>query len=159
MRGVIQAGWSGLVSRSERTVTIGETSYDWLFPRTAAVVHHCGSGTTACGLRAGVPTVGIPIIGSQPLWAGRVAALGAGPAPVPYKKLTVDRLTEAISAAVSRPEYRAAAQEVSRRMAAEDAAGRVLAAVDRAAVDRTAVDRAAGISPPVLPGPVVTRSE
>jgi UDP:flavonoid glycosyltransferase YjiC (YdhE family) len=133
VRGVIQAGWSGLAGRSERTITIGETSYEWLFPRMAAVVHHCGSGTTAAGLRAGVPTVGIPILGSQPLWAGRVAALGAGPAPIRYKKLSAKRLTDAIAAAVSRPAHREAAQALSRRIAAEDGAGDVLAAVDRLA--------------------------
>ena len=133
MRGVIQAGWAGLAGRSASTITIDETSYDWLFPQMAAVVHHCGSGTTAAGLRAGVPTVGVPIIGSQPLWAGRIAALGAGPAPIRYKKLSATRLTAAISAAVSQPSHRAAAQELSRRMAAEDAAGDVLAAVDRIA--------------------------
>jgi UDP:flavonoid glycosyltransferase YjiC (YdhE family) len=141
MRGVIQAGWAGLAGRSASTITIDETSYDWLFPQMAAVVHHCGSGTTAAGLRAGVPTVGVPIIGSQPLWAGRIAALGAGPAPIRYKKLSAARLTAAISAAVSQPSHRAAAQELSRRMAAEDAAGDVLAAVDRIAARTVSGER------------------
>jgi UDP:flavonoid glycosyltransferase YjiC (YdhE family) len=140
MRGVIQAGWSGLAGRSEHTITIGNTSYDWLFPRMAAVVHHMGPGTAAAGLRAGIPSVGVPVLGSQPFWAGRVAAVGAGPPPIPFKKLSVKRLTAAISAAVSDPVYREAAQAVSRQIAAEDGAGQVLAALDQLA-DPTHVER------------------
>ncbi|NUP00107.1 MAG: glycosyltransferase family 1 protein [Nonomuraea sp.] len=130
-RGVISAGWSELAARSETTITIGETPHEWLFPRMAAVVHHCGAGTTGAGLRAGVPTVGVPILGDQPFWAGRVAALGAGPAPIPYKKLSAERLGAAISAAVSNPAYRQAAARIGERIAAEDGAGAVLAAVER----------------------------
>ncbi|MFG2050661.1 glycosyltransferase [Micromonospora sp. NPDC048935] len=130
-RGVIHAGWGDLTSRSDRTITIGETPHEWLFPRMAAVVHHCGAGTTAAGLRAGVPTVGVPILGDQPFWAGRVVALGAGPAPVPYRKLSVDRLTKALSAALGDPSYRTAAAGLRDRIATEDGAGNVLAALDR----------------------------
>jgi sterol 3beta-glucosyltransferase len=133
MRGVVQAGWAGLAGRSADTITIGDISYDWLFPRVAAVVHHMGPGTAAAGLRAGAPSVGVPVLGSQPFWAGRVAAVGAGPRPIPFKKLSADRLTAAISAAVTDPAYREAAQAVSRRIAAEDGAGQVLAALDRLA--------------------------
>lgn len=140
-RGVIQAGWSGLAARSQHTITIGETPYEWLFPRMAAVVHHAGAGTTAAGLRAGVPTVGIPILGSHPFWAGRVAALGAGPAPIPYKKLSVSRLTDAMSAALSQSAYRAAAEAVGRKIAAEDGAGNVLAALDRLADSASSIER------------------
>jgi len=34
--------------------------HDWLFPQVAAVIHHGGAGTTAAGLRAGVPTMIVP---------------------------------------------------------------------------------------------------
>jgi UDP:flavonoid glycosyltransferase YjiC (YdhE family) len=131
VRGVIQAGWAGLVSKSEHTMTVGHTSYEWLFPQMAAVVHHCGAGTTASGLRAGVPTVPVPILASQPFWASRVAALGAGPAPLRYQRLSADRLAAAVSAAVSEPSYRTRAAELSRRISAEDGAGNVIAAIDR----------------------------
>lgn len=131
VRGVIQAGWAGLAAATEHTITVGEAPHEWLFPRMSAVVHHSGAGTTAAGLRAGVPTVGVPILGDQPFWAGRVATLGAGPAPVPYRKLSARRLAEAITAAVSTPSYRERAQELSRRIATEDGAGAVVAAINR----------------------------
>ena len=47
-----------------------------------------GAGTTAAGLRAGVPSVVIPFFGDQPFWGRRVAELGVGPAPIPRRKLT-----------------------------------------------------------------------
>jgi UDP:flavonoid glycosyltransferase YjiC (YdhE family) len=130
-RGVIQAGWADLASRSAETITIRETSYEWLFPRVAAVVHHAGAGTTASGLRAGVPTVGVPILAYQPFWAGRVHTIGIGPQPVPYKKLSTERLGDAITAALSNPSYREAGAVLRDRIAAEDGAGKVVAAVDR----------------------------
>jgi len=36
---------------------------DWLFQHVAAVVHHGGAGTTACGLQNGRPTVIVPFFG------------------------------------------------------------------------------------------------
>ena len=32
---------------------VGDTPHDWLFPRTALVVHHGGSGTSHSAARAG----------------------------------------------------------------------------------------------------------
>lgn len=36
---------------------------EWLFKRVAAVVHHGGAGTTACGLVNGRPTTIVPFFG------------------------------------------------------------------------------------------------
>src|SRR5262249_25330775 len=38
-------------------LVIDDTPHDWLFPRCSLVCHHGGAGTTAAGLRAGLPTV------------------------------------------------------------------------------------------------------
>ena len=67
----------------------------------AAVVHHGGAGTTAEGLRAGVPAVIVPFVFDQPFWGARVKALGLGPDPIPQKSLTADRLARAIRIAVT----------------------------------------------------------
>jgi sterol 3beta-glucosyltransferase len=45
---------------------VDSISHSWLFPRMATVVHHGGAGTTAAGLRAGIPNVVIPFFGDQP---------------------------------------------------------------------------------------------
>jgi UDP:flavonoid glycosyltransferase YjiC (YdhE family) len=108
-------------------LAVGDVPHDWLFRRAAAVVHHAGAGTTAAGLRAGVPAVAVPLSTDQPLWAARIAALGAGPQPVPASRLTAERLAAAIRAAVTDERYREGAQGVARALAAEDAAAGVLA--------------------------------
>ncbi|MER7398012.1 glycosyltransferase, partial [Streptomyces sp. NPDC000151] len=59
VRGILQAGWAGLTAgeQADGILAVGDLPHALLFPRTAAVVHHCGAGTAAAGLRAGVPTV------------------------------------------------------------------------------------------------------
>ena len=52
--------------------------HDWLFPKMDAVVHHGGAGTTAAGLRFGIPTIIKPFFGDQYFWASRVVHLGVG---------------------------------------------------------------------------------
>ena len=110
-------------------ISIGAVPHEWLFPQMAAVVHHAGAGTTAAGLRAGVPTVSVPIFTDQPFWAQRVHQLGAGPAPIPYKKLNSDLLAAAISQAVSDPAYARSAQQISGLLASEDSVAPVAAAL------------------------------
>ena len=112
-------------------IVIGDAPHDWLFPKMAAVVHHAGAGTTAAGLRAGVPTVSVPMITDQPFWASRVTALGAGPKAVPYKSLSADSLAAAIRDAVSRDSYRSRAEEIAKQLATEDGALPVIRALDR----------------------------
>ncbi|WP_344617232.1 nucleotide disphospho-sugar-binding domain-containing protein [Dactylosporangium salmoneum] len=97
----------------------------------AEVVHHGGAGTTGAGLRAGRPTVVVPMLADQPFWGERVEALGVGPSPVALQELTVERLAAAIRAAVERPEHLAGATSLAARLAEEDGAGAVLARIER----------------------------
>ena len=85
----------------ENVFVVDSAPHSWLFPRMAAVVHHGGAGTTAEGLRAGVPTVIVPFVFDQPFWGARIKAMGLGPEPIPKKKLTADRLASAIRKAVT----------------------------------------------------------
>jgi sterol 3beta-glucosyltransferase len=94
----------------------------WLFPRMKAVVHHGGAGTTAAGLRAGVPSIVIPHGNDTPAWGRRVYELGVGPKPVPRKKLSAEKLSDAINAALS-VEIQAKAGELGRKIQSEDGAG------------------------------------
>lgn len=108
---------------------IGTVPHEWLFPQMSAVAHHAGAGTTAAGLRAGVPTVGVPIFTDPPFWASRVAALGAGPQPVPYKNLGVHALSAAISQAVGDARFAEGAGKVSKLLANEDSVAPVAEAL------------------------------
>ncbi|MGY5080116.1 glycosyltransferase [Streptomyces nigrescens] len=139
VRGILQSGWAGLTTRhtsaDDDLLTIGEVPHALLFPRMSAVVHHCGAGTAAAGVRAGVPTVPVPVTADQPFWAARLAALGVATAPIPFKDLSTDhavaRLAHAITQATAAPARRDHATAAAHRLATEDGAGEVLKAAER----------------------------
>jgi UDP:flavonoid glycosyltransferase YjiC (YdhE family) len=56
----------------------GYVPFSRLLPRAAALVHHGGIGTTAQGLRAGVPHLVMPMAHDQPDNAARLKRLGVG---------------------------------------------------------------------------------
>jgi sterol 3beta-glucosyltransferase len=97
------------------------------------VVHHGGAGTTAAALRAGVPAVVVPFHGDQPFWAAMVHARGVGPAPVPRKKLSVERLATALREAAHSDELAGAARQLGEKIRAEDGVGRAIASIVRLA--------------------------
>ncbi|MBN1437985.1 MAG: glycosyltransferase family 1 protein [Anaerolineales bacterium] len=101
-------------------LTVGSISYSWLFPRMGPVVHHGGAGTTGAGLRAGVPNIVIPFTADQPFWAGRVRALGAGPEPIPLRKLTAARLAAAIDRALTDGAMCERCREIGKKIDGED---------------------------------------
>jgi sterol 3beta-glucosyltransferase len=124
-RVVLLGGWAdaGGLDLPDSIFKIGAVPHDWLFPRMAAVVHHGGSGTTAAGLRAGIPTVIVPFFADQPYWGRRVHALGVGPQQIQRKALTVSKLAETINAAVQDEDMRANAAILGDKIRAEDGVG------------------------------------
>ena len=130
-RAIMFSGWSGLQKTDlpDSVLMVDSVPHSWLFPHVAAVVHHGGAGTTAAGLRAGVPSIVVPFHGDQPFWGRRVAELGVGPAPIPRTKLTVDSLAHAIQEAVSDQAMRARAADLGVRIRAEDGIANAVAVV------------------------------
>jgi sterol 3beta-glucosyltransferase len=129
-RGIVQAGWAGLEVAGADMLAIGDAPHDWLFPRVAVAAHHCGAGTTAAALRAGVPAIGMPGLGDQSFWARRLEQLGVSPTTVPQRKLDADRLASAIGTAIDATAFRNAARRVARSIGDEDGAARVVATVE-----------------------------
>lgn len=121
-RGILLSGWGGLRAHQQpgEIFILDSAPHDFLFPRMAAVVHHGGAGTTASGLRAGVPTVILPFIMDQFFWGSRISALGLGPEPIPQKKLTTDRLSQAIHQAVTDKDMIDRARSCGESIQAED---------------------------------------
>lgn len=144
-RGVLATGCGGLAATElpPNVFLLDEAPHEWLFPQMAAVVHHGGAGTTAAGLRAGVPTVICPFFGDQPFWGRRVASLGAGPQPIPQRRLSAEALAGAIAAAVGDGQMRARAAALGASLRAEDGVGRAVAAIE-AYAGRPATTLAAG---------------
>ncbi|MFE7444299.1 glycosyltransferase [Streptomyces chartreusis] len=129
LRGIVQAGSAGLAVDADDVLTIGDLPHALLFPRVAAVVHHAGAGTTAAALRAGAPSVPVPVAADQPFWAARLASIGAGADPIPFASLTAPRLADALVRVVRQQAYARAASVAARHMATEDGVGAVLKAL------------------------------
>lgn len=102
-RGIIATGWGGIsnIDLPDSVFKIESVPHDWLFPKCAAVVHHGGAGTTAAGLKAGIPTIVVPFFSDQPFWGQRIAKLGVGTKPIEQKELTVEKLSTAIDTVVN----------------------------------------------------------
>lgn len=100
VRALVSKGWGGLGDEKNTPDNIhmlGNVPHDWLFPKCKAVIHHGGAGTTAAGLKMGLPTMIVPFFGDQPFWGSRVAEKRAGAFNcIPYKELTVEKLAEGI---------------------------------------------------------------
>lgn len=131
VRGIVQTGWAGINADDDDILSVDELPHSWLFPRMAAVVHHCGAGTTAAGLRAGVPTVAVPGLGDQPFWAARLRNLGLSTDTIPQRALTTERLSEAIRAATTDQELKDRGRRAANVVGAEDGAAYAVAAIDR----------------------------
>jgi UDP:flavonoid glycosyltransferase YjiC (YdhE family) len=121
-RGILHMGWGGLGKQSlpDHVFKIDYAPYNWLFPQMAMVIHHGGSGTTAFGLRSGVPSCVVPFVFDQYYWGERIAELGVGPKPIRYKDLTTERLRDAIRIGVGNSRMRQKAAELGQIIQAEN---------------------------------------
>jgi UDP:flavonoid glycosyltransferase YjiC (YdhE family) len=101
---------------SDRIKIAGAMSHAAIFPACRAVVHHGGAGTTAAGMRAGVPTLILWVTADQPIWAAQVKRLGVGSA-----RRFSGTTTESLLAELRRilaPQYLTRACEVAAQMTA-----------------------------------------
>ena len=86
-----------------------------VFPACRAVVHHGGAGTTAAGMRAGIPTLILFAVWlDQPLWAGAVKQLKVGFGRR-FSETTVDTLVADLRSVLA-PRYVAQARAVATQM-------------------------------------------
>jgi len=120
-RAIILTGWGGWKAdpAPENILYLDSVPHSWLLPHCKIFIHHGGAGTTAAGLRVGIPNIVVPHAADQPFWGRRVHALGAGPAPIAVKKLTAARLIAALAEAET-DSVVLAAQVLGREIRAED---------------------------------------
>jgi UDP:flavonoid glycosyltransferase YjiC (YdhE family) len=114
------------VSHSDHVKVVGAVNYAATFPACRAVVHHGGAGTTAVGLRAGVPTLILSTWGDQTVWGARVKRLKVGTARR-FSATTRESLVADLRTILA-PEYVARARELATRMSKP--AESVMAAAD-----------------------------
>lgn len=103
-----------------------------LLPKTAALVHHGGIGTTAQGLRAGLPQLVMPLAHDQPDNATRLRRLGVGAALAPsaFRGPAVARELRQLLTA---PAVRQACDQAAARFRGVDPLTEACAAVERLA--------------------------
>ena len=84
IRAVIQAEQISDADRvnTDRLYFIGAVPYSYIFKKVRAVVHHGGNTTNGLGLRAGLPTLVIPLALDQYFYGRMDNRIGAGPAPL-----------------------------------------------------------------------------
>jgi len=130
-RGIILSGWGGVKEKSSNDLLYLEaTPHDWLLPRCKIVIHHGGAGTTAAGLRAGIPNIIVPFMGDQPFWGEKVHAIGAGPKPLLVKNLSVEMLIRAMAEAEDKS-LRKRAQAIGRQIRNEDGTGAAVTLIEK----------------------------
>ncbi|KAK6582030.1 hypothetical protein PZA11_005727 [Diplocarpon coronariae] len=123
VRALVSKGWGGLGAAEvpEGVFLLGNIPHDWLFNHVSAVVHHGGAGTAAIGIAMGKPTVVVPFFGDQPFWGSMIYRAGAGPEPIPFKKMTEDILAHSITTALG-PEVQKAVKVMAEKIATENGA-------------------------------------
>jgi UDP:flavonoid glycosyltransferase YjiC (YdhE family) len=97
-----------------------------LLAACSVAVHHGGAGTTHAVLRAGRPSVVVPFIFEQKLWAKRLEQLGTAPAFASFWKATPTAIAKRIRGAVESDAMRARARELATAMRLEDGTGRAV---------------------------------
>lgn len=122
-RRVVLAADSGVLNDRELPSSIQRVSgfvpHDWLFPRCATIVHHCGAGTSHQAIASGVPSIPVPISMDQPFWADRLRRLGVAANPLNPRKPCVEHVRQAIAEAEAGP-VRLRATRLAERMTTED---------------------------------------
>lgn len=115
VRAILQ-GWDRellqSLGASSNIYCAGALPHNWLFDQVSSVIHHGGFGTTAAGLRSGVPSIVIPHIIDQYAWGQTVFELGVGPKFISRGKLTSENLAHSISLALNDSQMRTKAAQL-----------------------------------------------
>lgn len=99
---LVVTGWGGLEVpehlRGDDVLVRPAVPHADVLPRCSAAVHHGGAGTVHAVLRAGLPSVVVPFLADQPFWGRHLHRRGLAAPPVPYRRLTSDRLADRLAA-------------------------------------------------------------
>ena len=114
-RALVCSGWTDFshVPHFDHVKVVGAVNFATVFPACRAVVHHGGAGTTAAGLRAGVPTLILWMTDVQVMWGAAVKRLKMGTSrrfsTTTQKSLVADLRT------ILAPQYANRAREIASR--------------------------------------------
>jgi UDP:flavonoid glycosyltransferase YjiC (YdhE family) len=141
-RVLVTSGWSNFMrprsDHGSNLYVMSSVDHARILPRCAAAVHHGGAGSTAAGLRAGLPTLVCWFGADQPMWGRQITELGVGRA-LPVRAITEKTLTAALLD-VLRGDRAEAAASLRRRLTpatdAADTAANLIESVTRSKENR-----------------------
>lgn len=102
------------IGHADHVKVVRTVNHAAVFPMCRVVVHHGGSGTTAAGIRAGVPTLILWVAADQPIWANQIKLLKVGTAQR-FSRTNRQSLLVALRSALT-PQYVTRAREVASQM-------------------------------------------
>jgi UDP:flavonoid glycosyltransferase YjiC (YdhE family) len=118
-RALICTGPNDVTGQSEGVKVVAAVNHSAILAACRAAVHHGGAGTTAAGMRAGIPTLILwHGIDDQPVWAAAVERLNVGVGR-PFWSATEQSLVEDLRFILT-PECAANAREVGAKMTTAD---------------------------------------
>jgi UDP:flavonoid glycosyltransferase YjiC (YdhE family) len=131
-RALFHSGWSGIDPKAlpKNFLAIGNTPHGWLLRRTAAIIHHGGSGTSHSAASAGVPSIVTPFAGDQFFWAERLRLAGVAPVAVDGRRPNAEAFARALDFAASAQAQRLA-RVLGEKMRAENGVANGVAALER----------------------------
>jgi sterol 3beta-glucosyltransferase len=133
-RGIVVTGGGRALARvnaPSSVMFIDNAPFSYLFPRMSAVVHHGGASTTATALRAGVPSVIMPVGFDQFAWSHTIEKLGLGVHGGMMARLNAKRLSRSISTVVNDATFRNRAVAMADRIGREDGVAKAVEILER----------------------------
>lgn len=97
-RAVIQGFQKTLINYSlpDTMISCGSVPHGWLFKQGCFVIHHCGFGTAASALIYGIPSIPVPHVLDQMGFAKQLYDINVAVKPLPAKKLSEEKIIDAI---------------------------------------------------------------
>jgi UDP:flavonoid glycosyltransferase YjiC (YdhE family) len=130
-RALFYPGWSTVQAEQlpSNFLVVQDIPHSWLFPRTSAVIHHGGAGTSHSAAQAGIPSIVVPFAGDQLFWADRLHRLGVAPAPLSVTSMRAPKLAESLALA-GEPAVRARAAALGAQMRSENGLAKAISAIE-----------------------------
>jgi len=121
------------ISYTKDVFFIRNYPHEYLFPRTAAIIHHGGAGTTATATRSGRPQIIVPHILDQYYHGYKIFTSGLGAMPVWRSKISLKAITQALIFCFSNPDIQMKAEEVARSIRVEQSMKKNIQIIEQAA--------------------------
>lgn len=125
VKAVLCAGWSdiNLQGLDDELRIVKSVAHDVLFPRCRVILHHAGIGTCAAALRAGVPSVCLPVMLDQFYNARHLQRLRVAKDFIPFSQVASshDRVVQAVREALQSEDMKKEAVEIAEKLQTDGA--------------------------------------